>query len=217
MSVSLSPPETFAELLERLGGIPLDRIRMQPAPGTATPDDVERLCKGDPKILCELVEGVLVEKPMGHLESRLAFWLIVAFGKYLEANDIGIATGADGPHRLSSGLVRLPDVAFISYDRIPEEAQAATPMPDWIPNLAVEIIRAGNTQAEMDRKRREYFEAGVQVVWIVDPPTRCVRVFTAADQCTVVTEDEQLDGGIILPGFQLSVHDWFERATKLRR
>ena len=174
MSVTLSAPETLADLLERLGGVPLDRIRMQPAPGAATPNDVLRLCEGEPKILCELVEGVLVEKPMGHFESRLAFWLIVAFGKYLEVNDIGIAAGADGPHRLNSGLVRLPDVAFISYDRIPEEAQPATPTPDWIPNLAVEIISSSNTDAEMDRKRREYFEAGVQLVWIVDPPTRSV-------------------------------------------
>jgi Uma2 family endonuclease len=90
-------------------------------------------------------------------------------------------------------------------------------MPDWIPNLAVEIISVGNTDAEMDRKRREYFEAGVQVVWIVDPPTRTIRVFTSFDQCTIVTEDEQLDGGVVLPGFQLSVSEWFERATKLRR
>jgi hypothetical protein len=60
MSVSLSPPETVAELLERLGGIPLDRIRMQPPPGTATAEDAERLREGDPKILCELIDGVLV-------------------------------------------------------------------------------------------------------------------------------------------------------------
>ncbi len=217
MSVTLSTPETLAELLERLGGVPLDRIRMQPAPGTATPNDVLRLCEGEPKILCELVEGVLVEKPMGHFESRLAFWLIVALGKYLEDNDIGIAAGADGPHRLNSNLVRLPDVAFIGYDRIPEEAQPATPTPDWIPNLAVEIISTSNTDAEMDRKRREYFEAGVQLVWIVDPPTRTVRVFTAVDQFTTVTDGEQLDGGVVLPGFRLSVREWFERATKLRR
>ena len=217
MSITVPPAETFAELLQRLGDIPLVRIRMRPAPGTATVDDVLQLCAGEPKRLCELVDGVLVEKPMGHLEARLAFWLCHYLAKFLTTNDIGIATGADGPHRLESGVVRFPDVAFISYDRIPDEAQTDTPMPDWVPNLAVEIISPGNTTAEMKRKRREYFEASVELVWMVDPPTRNVQVYTSPDAFTLVTEDEELNGGAVLPGFHLSVREWFERATKLHR
>ena len=71
MSVTVPPAETLADLLKRLGDIPMVRIRMRPAPGTATADDVLRLCAAEPKRLCELVDGVLVEKPIGHLEARL--------------------------------------------------------------------------------------------------------------------------------------------------
>ena len=81
----------------------------------------------------------------------------------------------------------------------------------------MEIISPGNTQAEMDRKRREYFEVGVQLVWVVEPQARVVHVFTSVDQFTTVTAAEELDGGNVLPGFRLSVGEWFERATKLRR
>ncbi len=105
MSVTTSPPElspemSFADMWERLGQVPLERIRMFPAPGTATVEDVERLCDREPKRLCELVDGVLVEKPMGHVESQLAVRLSHLLSGYLDEHDLGIAVGADGPHRI---------------------------------------------------------------------------------------------------------------------
>src|SRR5688572_8610047 len=68
-------PDTLAELLHQLGDIPLERILWQPFPGTATEKDVERLAEAANKRLCELVDGVLVEKPMGNQESNLAMRL----------------------------------------------------------------------------------------------------------------------------------------------
>jgi hypothetical protein len=65
------PRRTLADLLERLGRVPLDRIRSDPPPGTATERDVLEIAARE-KRLCELVDGVLVEKPAGYLESLLA-------------------------------------------------------------------------------------------------------------------------------------------------
>ncbi len=208
--------ETLADLLDRLGNVPLERIRLHPFPGTATVDDVIRLCDGEPKRLCELVDGVLVEKAMGHQESRLAFLLGQLFQNYLDAHDLGIATGADGPHQILFDQVRFADVAFIAYDRIPEDADPATPVPNWIPSLAVEILSAGNTKKEMARKLRNYFEAGVELVWYVDPADRTVRVFHSPDDVVTLTEADDLDGEQILPGFHLSIRDWFDRASRIR-
>ena len=73
MLATASPPETLADLLSQLGHVPLNRIRMFPPPGTATVEDVARLCDREPKRLCELVDGVLVEKDMGFEESRLLY------------------------------------------------------------------------------------------------------------------------------------------------
>ena len=61
---------TLAELLHRLGDVPLDRIRLRPPPGTATEEDVLRARDSVQKRLCELVERVLVEKAMGTRESQ---------------------------------------------------------------------------------------------------------------------------------------------------
>jgi Uma2 family endonuclease len=166
--------------------------------------------------LCELVDGVLVEKTMGQRESRLAFWLGSKLGNYLDKHDLGIAFGADGPSLLDVDQVRFPDLAFISYDRIPEDADPDTPMPDWVPNLAIEVISPGNTRGEMTRKLRDYFEAGVELVWYIDPAKRTVRVYTAVDHYKTLREDATLDGGHVLPGFEVSIRELFRKASKIR-
>ena len=216
IATELDMLETLADLMDRLGNVPLARIRLHPFPGTAAVADVVRLCDREPKCLCELVDGVLVEKVMGHQESRLAVRLIFELQNFLNTHDLGILAGADGPHQILADQVRFPDVAFIAYDRIPEHANPATPVPNWIPNLAVEVLSAGNTRAEMSRKLRDYFEAGVELVWYVDPSDRTVRVYHSPEAVVMLTEADDLDGEQILPGFRLNIRDWFDRASRIR-
>lgn len=216
-TAELEPPateseiETLADLIERLGSIPLDRIRFHPAPGTATEKDVLARPNGVKRI-CELVEGVLVEKPMGYYESRLAAVLIHFIEQFLESSDLGIVLGADGTLRLAPGLVRIPDVAFISWRHFPKRRLPREPIPDLAPDLAVELLSASNTKREMDRKLREYFSAGVQRVWMIDPETQTCRVHRSPRDSTVLTIADSLDGGDELPGFVLPLKKLFERA-----
>jgi Uma2 family endonuclease len=83
------------------------------------------------------------------------------------------------------------------------------PIPDVAPDLAVEVLSAGNTAREMARKRQDYFAAGVQVVWEVNPGTRTVEVFTTPDHSTVLHEAQTLEGGMVLPGFTLPLQELF--------
>jgi Uma2 family endonuclease len=83
------------------------------------------------------------------------------------------------------------------------------PIPDLIPDLAVEVLSEGNTANEMRRKREEYFSAGVRLVWIVDPDERTVAIYTAPEECLVLEESQTLDGGDVLPGFVLPLSNLF--------
>ncbi|CAA9388406.1 MAG: hypothetical protein AVDCRST_MAG64-1045, partial [uncultured Phycisphaerae bacterium] len=68
------PPRRFdngAEWLAALGGVPLSRIIFDPWPGTATEADLLLFVERD-KRLCELIDGTLVEKPVGYFESLIA-------------------------------------------------------------------------------------------------------------------------------------------------
>src|SRR5205823_13692078 len=89
---------TVADLIYRLGDIPAERIRMNPLPGTATEEDVLDIEARENR-LCELVRGVLVEKTMGHFESRIAMVLGHFLETFLDKHDLGIVYGADGTLR----------------------------------------------------------------------------------------------------------------------
>jgi Uma2 family endonuclease len=202
--------ETLADLLDRLG-VPPNRIRYRPAPGTATEADVLAALEGE-KRLCELVDGVLVEKAMGFYESLLAAWLIRFLGRFLDQHDLGFVLGADATLRLEPGRVRLPDVSFLSWDQFPHKKLPRRRVPALAPDLAVEVISEGNTETEMANKLEEYFRTGVRLVWYVYPETRTVQVYTSPTDVRLLTESDTLDGGSLLPGFRLSIRQWFEEA-----
>jgi Uma2 family endonuclease len=214
-TIAPSTIETLADLLERLGGIPLDRIWFHPAPGTATEKDVIE-AEARENRLCELVDGTLVEKAVGFDESRVTIEVAHLIKSYLDQNDLGICVGADGMMRIASGLVRIPDVAFISWDRIPDRESPREPIPDLAPDLVVEVLSEGDTKAEMTRKVREYFEARVILVWLIDPKKRTARVFSLADRSILVRADQSLDGGDVLPGFVLPLGDFLDRGRRPR-
>lgn len=201
--------DNLAELVEWLGGIPLERIRFHPPPGTATEADVIAAMEAPRKRLCELIDGVLVEKAVGFTESVLACQLIHLLMAFVQSRNLGLVTSPDGTVRLWAGRVRIPDVAFTSWDRMPGRRRPPEPIPDLAPDLAVEILSASNTPAEMVRKRADYFAAGVQLVWIIDPVARTLSVFTSPDAVTVLAESDTVDGGSVLPGFALPLRKLF--------
>ena len=200
--------DTLAELVERLGGVPLERIRFRPYPGTATEEDVLRIEQQENR-LCELVEGVLVEKPMGFRESLLAAALIQYLREFVALGNLGLVTGEGGMMRLFAGLVRIPDVAFISWSRLPGGKVPDTPIPRLAPDLAVEVLSRSNTPKEMQGKREEYFAAGVRLVWMVDPEDRRLTVFTSPEDSVAYGSSDVLDGGTVLPGFSLPLGNLF--------
>jgi Uma2 family endonuclease len=200
--------ETLADLLQYLGGIAPDRVRFRPPPGTATEEDVLAIHTREGR-LYELIDGVLVEKAVGLRESYLASVLITILWSFVRQRNLGIVTGEAGTMRLAFGLVRIPDVAFISWQRLSGRRIPTEPIPALAPDLAVEILSSSNTPGEMARKRQEYFAADVQVVWQIDPNARTVEVYTTPEQSTVLRETQILTGGTALPGFVLPLHELF--------
>jgi Uma2 family endonuclease len=204
---------TVADLLKKLGNIPPERVHLDPTPGTATEKDVLEAERRTGRT-CELVDGVLVEKAMGFAESFLAFRIGHLLQLFLEQHKLGILAGADGTLRLWPGLVRIPDVTFISWDQLPNRKIPKKPIPDLHPDLAVEVLSRKNTKAEIDRKLHEYFRSGTRLAWVVDPRKRNVRVYTAPDQFRLVPEDQNLDGGDVLPGLDLPLRNVFAQLEK---
>jgi Uma2 family endonuclease len=199
---------TLSELLAHLGDIPARRVRTDPPPGTATEEDLLSVLNQEGRPT-ELIDGILVEKPMAAFESGLAGFLIGLLMNVVRPGNLGMVTGERGPFRLRTGLVREPDVAFISRARMRARMNVSDKVAPLGPDLAVEVLSEGNTDDEMARKRREYFAAGTRLVWIVNPPARTVEVFTAPEAKTTLREGDTLTGGEVLPGFTLAVSELF--------
>jgi Uma2 family endonuclease len=199
---------TLADVLHHLGGIPSERIRMYPPLGTATETDVLQ-AKSRFDRVCELIDGMLVEKTVGYYESLVAVHVTYLLKLFLEAHDLGIVLGEAGTLRILPNQVRIPDVCFISWQKFPNRQLPHEPIPAIVPDLAVEILSEGNTEAEMQRRLRDYFTAGVRLVWYIDPRTQTARAYTAEDQCTEVGPQDSLSGGEVLPGLQLPMKDLF--------
>lgn len=210
---TVAEPRTLADALRDLGNVDPARIRMSPAPGAAEPMDVERI-RAREKRLFELVDGILVEKVMGFRESMIAIVIGAILRSFVSERNLGLVVGADGMMRLFADTVRIPDVAFVAWDKLPEGRVPDQPVPHVVPTLAVEVLSASNTKDEMERKRKEYFTAGVALIWEVELERRLLTSFSAPNSHTEYTEHETVRHVPILPGFELSLREVFSELDK---
>jgi len=214
MSSNAAVAANFSDILVDLGSIPAHRVRSEPKPGKATVDDLLRInSQGG---MCELVDGALVEKAMGWRESLIASLLCELLRQYLRVHDLGLVSGPDGFMRILRTRVRGSAVACVSWDRLPGGKVPEERVPELVPDLAVEVLSEGNTYAEMARKRREYFHAGVRQVWMTDIEERTVAVYSEFTKYELFDQTQSLSGGDILPGLEISLTALFGELDRTR-
>jgi len=174
---------------------------------TAWVDDVERY---------EVIDGVRVEQePMGAFETMLASWLCYLINSFAVGKKLGRAVNEmlfilDAPRDLK----RRPDVAFVSYARWPAAVIAREAAWNTRPDLAVEIVSPTNRAEEIDNKITDYFQAQVRQVWVVYPDSGRIYVYQSPTRVTVLERTDTLDGGEVLPGFQLPIAQLYEAITR---
>lgn len=214
MNIPFRPPiRTVADLLRHLGDVPASRVRFTPVPGTATVADLAT--PGNE--LCEIIEGVLVEKAVGQAESFLGGWILTLLNNYIDPLDLGMATGEAGFTELNSGNLRAPDVSFFAWDTLPGRTVSTTPYPRVTPDFAVEVLSPSNTRAEMDRKRAEFFASGTRLIWEIYPKTRTARAYTSPSTFTDLTASDTLDASPVVPGFTVDLGKLFARIDRKAR
>jgi Uma2 family endonuclease len=200
---------TVQDVIDRLGIFPLERIRLIPPPGTATEHDVFRARREIP-MLCEIFDGVLVEKPPGMWESIISTGIIARLGEFIDEHQFpALISGAAGPLWLLDRQLRMPDITLMLRSQFPNGLPKEAVWRAY-PDLAVHVLREMNTEAEMNRRLDEYFQVGTSLVWLVDRQAHTVTVYFARKECRVVDIDGTLDGAPVLPGFTLPVRDIFD-------
>jgi len=159
----------------------------------------------------ELVKGELKRmSPTGDKHGRVTMELAYALYQYVKRNNLGRVYAAETGFKLESDpdTVRAPDVAFVSMKRI-QAAGSIQGYRSGAPDLAAEVLSPGNTKREMAEKVEEYFAAGAHLVWIVNPKSKTVTVYRSLTDVATLTEEDTLDGGEVVPGFQIPVAEIF--------
>ena len=200
---------TPVDLAARFGAIPMERLRHNHDWGRATEADVVALEGRNEKSLCELIDGVLVEKALGSRESQIAYRLILKIGAIVEASRLGVVLLPDGMLRFPNGRVYLPDVTFIARDRLPGGELPDSAITPIVPDLCVEIVSRSNSATEIDAKTADYFAHGVREVWLVRPVEKTLTVLSAGVEPRVFGESERFAAGTILPGLEFTVGELF--------
>lgn len=161
----------------------------------------------------ELIDGELVEmSPAEEERSNISATIVGFVWRHVRQHRLGRVDTEDGfalfPDRET---VRIPDVACVRADRVPH-GEARKHFARLAPDLAVEVLSPTDRTGEVVAKIEMYQEAGMPLIWLVDPEQATITVIAAGQSIRVLKAEDTLDGGDLLPGFTVLVADIFAEA-----
>lgn len=173
-----------------------------------TPEEFETLpdTKG-----FELVAGLILEKAMGIQASIISVNVMRLLSSYVYAHELGYVMDSDAGYRLSEDRprnVRKPDVSFVARGRFPNE-KIPQGYAELAPDLAVEVISPNDLADDVEKKRKEYLDAGVRLIWVVHPSTEIVLTYSSNGECACLHGNDELQGDPVIAGFSCRVTDLF--------
>jgi Uma2 family endonuclease len=162
-----------------------------------------------------LIRGQLREKPMtvrNRWHSRIMACVAYVLGAWLEQQPE--PRGAILCGEAGCRLRREPDttvgidVVYISAELAARESKE-TSLIDGVPVLVVEILSPSDTQEQVDEKIDGYVQAGVALVWVIDPHDRTVTIYRPGQEPELVNVRQELSGEPHLPSFRVPVAQIF--------
>jgi len=172
----------------------------------------ELLAMPDDGFVYELIKGELIKvsPPPGHEHGLVAMNIAGPLYSYAKTKNLGNVYAAETGFLLEQDpdTVRAPDVAFVRRERI---QKAGTVEGYWIgaPDLAVEVLSPSDTVRRIEGEVAEWLESGSRLVWVVRPKMHTVTVYRSLTEIVVLTEKDTLDGGDVVPGFQIPIAEIF--------
>jgi Uma2 family endonuclease len=153
----------------------------------------------------ELVRGrLIVREPAGYRHGAVTMKIAGRLFEHVELTGVGQLLAAETGFTLfrNPDTVRAPDVGFVRQDRIPTETRG---FPEMCPDLAVEVLSPDDRPGETLAKVGDWLEAGVRLVWVIDPERRIARVYRPDGTESLLTESDELGGEDVLPGFRCAL------------
>ena len=154
----------------------------------------------------ELLDGQIIMSPAGFKHGDLCSKIIIAIGNFVQPRKLGRVCDGQTGFRLSRGFKRKtvlsPDVSFLSRERV-ETIKAPEKFVEGGPDLAVEVLSPGDSLPKTEKKVGRFFRNGTRLAWIIDPVARQAFVHRPRTAPVIVSAEQALEGGDVLPGFRL--------------
>lgn len=172
------------------------------------PDDLLAMPEGKD---FELVDGQLMGRNMGSESSWVGGMIFHLMLTHSQAHGLGWVWPADNGYRCfphAPGRVRRPDASFIRTGRLPGERPPSgfVPIP---PDLAVEVVSPNDLASDLNAKVSDYLQAGVRLIWIIDPGDRSIVIHRPDGSAARLGERDALSGEDVLPDFTCEVRSLF--------
>ena len=158
-----------------------------------------------------LVRGELRRMPpASHQHGRFGFNITLSLGRYVRAHDLGTLYVAETGFRIASDpdTVLAPDAAFVRRERVEAIGDSPGYWPG-APDLAVEIVSRHDLYTEIEEKVGAWLAAGTRLVIVVNPRQHRATVYRSLHDIAILTEDDTLDGGAVVPGWRMPVRELF--------
>ncbi len=185
-------------------------IEMSTSTALMTADELLRLPRGQYRH--ELINGELKTMPLaGHKHGRITVRLSSPMAQFVWDKGLGEVFTAETGFKLTSNpdTVLAPDVCFVAKDQV-ERAGNSDGYFEGPPALAVEVLSPSERSGQVSKKVSQWLFFGAKQVWVVNPKTRTVVVHELDKDSVTLSEGEVIDGGNLLPGFQIPVSRLFE-------
>ncbi len=154
----------------------------------------------------EYIDGELVPMPpTSGQHSKISVNLIVLLTLHVRENQLGDIHVSSAGFRVGERML-IPDVAFVSKARVPDDISKAFQIP---PDLAVEVVSPTDVLGRLVEKAFAYLAAGTQVVWVVEPKSKTVIVYRSETDIKLLTRNDTLTGEDVVEGFSCAVAELF--------
>lgn len=167
----------------------------------------------------ELVRGELTSMPPpGNVHGILAHAISLSLGVHVRDNDLGLVYAAETGFLLKTDpdTVRAPDAAFTGWERLDQVGEVEGYWPG-APDLVVEVISPSDRYSDVEEKIADWIRSGTRMVVVVDYRRRNVQVRQSLTDRLILTEEDILDGGDVVPGWTLAVQEIFDQGRRTRQ
>jgi Uma2 family endonuclease len=153
----------------------------------------------------ELVDGEIRVSPAGTRHGQVCVNLILLLGAFVKRRRLGLVFDSSTGFRMPSRNVRSPDISFVARGRL--RGKIPDSFSDVVPDLAVEVLSPADSNRQILDRVGEFLQAGVRMVWIVDPRRSRAAVYRTLTDVEQVDRDGWIDGGQVVRGFRCRLSD----------